>query len=238
MKRTLYASAVVLLTLLACGPDNSPPVDGATGGNDAPGNGPDGATGGDGGQVPDAAPVQPDAAVPAVAVCNARCDGVADCDQGLPPYDTDNYECRNNACVYTGCTGDAECQALGAYVCRTIGGGTLATCQYACNGPADCDFGSPPYDADNYTCTNGACVYQGCNGDAECQTLGNYVCRPIQGGTLDTCQVACVTVADCDLGSPPYDQDNYACEGGVCVYQGCNDNAECQANGDFICVTP
>ena len=49
--------------------------------------------------------------------------------------------------------------------------------------------------------------------------------------------LACATVADCDLGSLPNDPDNYACEGGLCVYQGCNDNAECQALGDFICTS-
>jgi len=78
--------------------------------------------------------------------------------------------------VYTGCNSDAECQSLGKYVCRDFSG--LSICALSCITTADCDYGGgAAYDADNYKCDAGACVYTGCNSDAECKTLGNYVCR-------------------------------------------------------------
>lgn len=49
------------------------------------------------------------------------------------------------------------------------------------------------------------------------------------GGTGDIkyCQVTCAVAADCSLGSPAYDADNYKCVGGACQYKGCNSDAEC-----------
>jgi hypothetical protein len=47
----------------------------------------------------------------------------------------------------------------------------------ACGDPSHCNAGTAPYDSDNYECVDGYCRYTGCNSDAECQLLGNYVCR-------------------------------------------------------------
>ena len=40
------------------------------------------------------------------------------------------------------------------------------------------DFGTvfAYMDEDNYSCENNTCVYTGCNSDAECADLGDYVC--------------------------------------------------------------
>jgi len=107
-------------------------------------------------------------------------------------------------------------------------------CQPACGAAADCDLGSAPYDSDNYTCSAGYCHYTGCNGDGECQTLGNFVCRDTGYGVL-MCIGACGTTADCSTGQAPYDADNYACTDGYCHYTGCNSDTECQALGNYVC---
>jgi hypothetical protein len=108
-------------------------------------------------------------------------------------------------------------------------------CTLACTGPADCSFDSAPYDSDNYDCRNNVCVYTGCNSDAECQALGNYLCRASAGSAMPVCLSPCTTTSDCNLGSAPYDSDNYECENDVCVYTGCNSDAECQALGNYAC---
>ncbi|MBW2456019.1 MAG: hypothetical protein JRI68_15990 [Deltaproteobacteria bacterium] len=109
--------------------------------------------------------------------CVAACNTVPECAQNSSPYDEDNYSCADGWCQYQGCNGDSECQTMGNYVCRDVGGGTML-CVGACSTPADCDIGGgPAYDADNYSCDEGWCRYLGCNSDAECQALGDYVCR-------------------------------------------------------------
>ena len=40
---------------------------------------------------------------------------------GSAPYDSDNYDCLDDVCVYTGCNDDAECGALGNYACPSGG---------------------------------------------------------------------------------------------------------------------
>ena len=106
-----------------------------------------------------------------------------------------------------------------------------------CDAPADCDLGAgPAYDADNYACVSGGCVYQGCNTTSECQTLGDYVCHDAGLGTRH-CFPACAGPADCDLGAgPAFDADNYTCDEGACLYAGCNDTSECAALGDYVCA--
>lgn len=60
------------------------------------------------------------------------------------------------------------------------GGGSVVSvpvCQLACGDVSECDLGTASSDPDNYACPDGYCVYAGCNSDAECQSMGNYVCR-------------------------------------------------------------
>lgn len=112
------------------------------------------------------------------------------------------------------------------------GGGPSATlCQLGCATGADCTTASAAFDADNYRCdtTAGACRYTGCNDDAECRATfasDAYVCRD-PGTGVPSCVQACATAVDCGSGTPAFDGDNYRCGGGVCVYEGCRDDAEC-----------
>ncbi len=114
------------------------------------------------------------------------------------------------------------------------GGVTMSVCQLTCSTPADCSNGLAAYDEDNYTCPDGWCQYQGCNNDTECQAQWNLVCRDIGVG-IDTCIAGCTTVAQCNLGSAAYDEDNYICADGWCQYQGCNGDSECAAIGNYVC---
>ena len=163
--------------------------------------------------------------------CQPGCNTTADCDLGSAAYDPDNYSCDQGACIYTGCNSEAECQAVNL-TCQDVGG--VPVCLIPCSVAADCEIGGgAAYDADNYSCDQGGCIYTGCNSDAECLSMGSYLCR--DGGGMDICQPACITTADCDLGAAPYDADNYSCDDGVCHYLGCNSDQECQALGSYVC---
>jgi hypothetical protein len=215
----------------ASGPDGHVPgADGEVPGADGEVPGADGEVPGADGEAPGA-----DAAVDLPSYCQAACDTATDCDLGSVAYDADNYDCVGGGCVYLGCLGDGECQALGDDLCRQPAGYPQPLCLPACDTPADCDLGSAAYDADNYDCVGGVCVYAGCNDTAECQALGDNVCETPPGSSTPLCQTPCDTAVDCDQGSAPYSSDNYDCTGGICVYQGCNDTAECQALGDYVC---
>ena len=119
----------------------------------------------------------------------------------------------------------------------TIGVPSGGSPKTSCPPAADCDLGSAAYDADNYACTGGVCIYTGCNNDAECQALqSGHVCRSAQGTSMATCVKGCSTVADCGQGMAPYDADNYVCVAGGCVYTGCNSSTECAALGYYVCA--
>ncbi len=165
--------------------------------------------------------------------CMPACNTTADCNLGSAPYDADNYSCDEDYCEYTGCNSDAECKTLGNQTCHDTAG--FSTCLLACGKAADCDIGGGvAYDADNYSCEQGACLYTGCNSDAECQSLGKYVCHDFSGTSF--CALTCITASDCDYGGgAAYDADNYSCDSGVCVYTGCNSDAECKSLGNYVC---
>lgn len=103
-------------------------------------------------------------------------------------------------------------------------------CQIGCKVATDCAVANTPaFDADNYACKNGLCVYTGCNTDAECQqSMGgkDYACTSSNG--LKSCHHTCATPADCATASAAFDADNYACASGVCTYTGCTSDDECQ----------
>jgi hypothetical protein len=173
-----------------------------------------------------------------VPVCLPPCATAADC--AIPSageaYDADNYSCDNGGCTYTGCNSDAECSSLN-YLCRQVNGADWSTCVPQCSTPSDCDLGAgAAYDADNYICDNGGCVYGGCNDDAECQaTNAATACQDFGNGIL-ACVLTCSTVADCDQGQLAFDADNYACADGYCEYTGCNSDAECMEFTNNVCV--
>ncbi len=109
----------------------------------------------------------------------------------------------------------------------------LPYCQPACTRASDCGVGSPAWDADNYACAEGQCVYTGCRSDQECTESYDrpFLCRETRLVWIPTCQQPCQRAADCVAAEMPagaYDQDNYACEGGVCLYVGCHSDEECE----------
>ena len=164
--------------------------------------------------------------------CLPACSSKADCSLGVDAYDEDNYACVEGGCVYVGCKSDDECQSLGGYVCRETAG--FSVCIPPCDVTADCDLGLAPYDSDNYECVRGGCNYTGCLSDAECSALGTFSCAPPIEGTR-YCAPACATVTDCVQAGEAFNEDNYACDAGACVYLGCHSDQECSDIGDFVC---
>lgn len=113
-------------------------------------------------------------------------------------------------------------------------------CLGSCTVAADCVEPNAVdlVDEDNYACDTGVCRWLGCNSDAEC--LAGYLCRHIEGA-LPLCYPPCSVPGDCAFAGSEgtaYDDDNYACESGVCRWQGCNTDAECQAfDSNHVCHT-
>jgi len=175
------------------------------------------------------------AAEDAVQVCLVACASAADCATGVEAYDEDNYTCEDGGCVYTGCTSDDECRSLGDYLCTESAGPSV--CQPACDSVSDCVLGLAPYDSDNYECNDGVCAYLGCLSDEECQDLGAYTCAP-SSGDVRYCTMACSSVSDCVGPGAPFDEDNYDCKAGACVYTGCLSDEECSDMGAFVCGEP
>ena len=108
-----------------------------------------------------------------------------------------------------------------------------AACQLGCERPADCAGGGPQNGVDNFTCDDGVCHWLGCH-EGECQQ--GYECVDIYGGGIPSCVETCQRPADCDLGSPSNDEDNYLCEQNLCIWTGCNSDRECEFYGaDWTC---
>ncbi|HUH03090.1 MAG TPA: hypothetical protein VML75_13935 [Kofleriaceae bacterium] len=106
----------------------------------------------------------------------------------------------------------------------------ISSCVFTCGSVNDCDFGNPVNDPDNYACTGGACVYQGCNSTQECiDTFMStaYACGTVSGISLPSCLQTCGGSADCATANVAYDADNYRCTSGLCEYTGCNSEQEC-----------
>lgn len=110
-------------------------------------------------------------------------------------------------------------------------GSSTPICVLGCTSTSDCVTPSPAFDLDNYRCEDGWCHYTGCVDDDECRTtFGNpdYVCRD-PGTGQRSCLEACASAADCGSGTAAFDGDNYRCDSGLCLYEGCNTDAECES---------
>lgn len=177
-----------------------------------------------------------------LAVCQLGCSVTSDCSTPSAAFDEDNYRCEGGVCRYIGCVSDAECRSTFAsdrYVCRDPGTG-VRSCVIGCTVASDCTTGSAAFDADNYRCSSGACVYEGCLNDAECTSSfgAGYGCREVEPPSTPVpipvarrnCVRLCTTATDCSTGSPAFDGDNYECRSGACVYTGCRDDAECRSS--------
>lgn len=120
-----------------------------------------------------------------------------------------------------------------------------ALCIKQCSAPVDCEFGGDSiHDANNFECVAGMCRYLGCVSDAECTaaSTGPMLCRVTAYAAYPVCVPPCTTADDCaalytgPFASPTLDADNWACEAGACQHLGCNNDAECGAQG--ACLKP
>lgn len=124
---------------------------------------------------------------------------------------------------------------------------SIAYCAKSCSKVADCvpSSSTPLTDADNWSCTNQVCAGHGCNNTKECTSTYNsssYECASVtysgvsDGGTgyTTTCVKTCRKAADCSLGVPAYDSDNYSCDNGLCQYVGCTSDRECSTG--YVCA--
>jgi len=131
---------------------------------------------------------------------------------------------------------------------QTDSGGHVAQCHPTCNTAADCAVpGSALDSASHFTCTGGTCNWQGCQSDAECNAdapsgAPHLLCRAGQGAPVPSCVPGCSTAADCaTAGAPLADASHFACNAGVCAWQGCKSTAECASAlhvQKVVCETP
>ena len=181
----------------------------------------------------------------AVAECVNRCVTPADCVfGGDASHDANNFECVSGVCHYLGCVSDTECSSVGGDgVCAPTPYLGYPTCTKRCSTSNDCSFGSLAYDADNFECVSGACLYIGCHDDNECNNgvPGASACLEFATGIPRQCVGYCETEADCVLpdAKPAWNADNYRCVQNRCQYLGCDSDIECQASiGNSICKQP
>lgn len=176
---------------------------------------------------------QPDS----IPICLTGCDTAADCDLydgQFTAYNADHYSCIDGGCSWLGCNSHAECAELQAdYRCHPMPFTEFKSCVPGCSAGQDCGLPAAGilYDQDNYECNEGACVFSGCNTDAECQdSMGEAsVCVDPFNIGQNNCYASCNTREDCELGgaSAAYDADNFNCENGLCLYTGCRNDEEC-----------
>lgn len=115
--------------------------------------------------------------------CVKACASSNDCsiEGGGSLHDSDNYLCQNAGCQFAGCNTRSECEdSQGAgFECVDPFGIGQSNCYKGCTTAADCGFAvsGPAYDSDNFTCTNGLCLYSGCHNDEECSgTTEGMIC--------------------------------------------------------------
>jgi hypothetical protein len=105
----------------------------------------------------------------------------------------------------------------------------VPTCMQRCTTVSECGSpATPAYSPDNYACTEGFCIYAGCNSDSECvDSVGSgYGCDFSSSPAY--CQPRCASASECGQPTmPAYTSEHYACTGGFCVYTGCRSDAEC-----------
>lgn len=122
----------------------------------------------------------------------------------------------------------------------------LGECIHPCSSVDDCGP-IPEFRA----CENGACVWIGCQTDAQCENRATpgypQVCRPFSDGTRE-CADVCQTLADCGPVTPGSRAEAglIDCVDGGCVPIGCQRDAQChtpavcgaQERGASQCMFP
>jgi hypothetical protein len=116
--------------------------------------------------------------------CHPTCGAPADCATPQSPIlGADNYACEAGRCRWLGCASTAECQeayGTAAWTCAPIPGAGLKTCWPTCGSAADCAGQPPLFDAENYACEAGRCVWTGCKSSGECATANQdpaWICE-------------------------------------------------------------
>jgi hypothetical protein len=203
-----------------------------------------------------AAPSDPENATASngpVATCRATCSTAGDCGApGDPLYDSSHFACQKGRCQWLGCRSASECSASqhgGNFVCQATPGGP-PSCAAACQTASDCAptgaqgaQGPAIEDASHFSCTAGACVWNGCRSTAECvaATHSNKVsCEQPSGAPAPTCVPTCTAATDCVIpGSGTLgDVHHYACKAGRCQWLGCRSTLECTtalSSSRYVC---
>jgi hypothetical protein len=167
-----------------------------------------------------------------VPFCRPKCSAAKDCSNGLPGYEEHNWSCITGGCVWLGCMSDEECSPGSKCAPTNSDAGFKAYCFEACETAATCGQGIGPYISENHVCEKGACIYLGCGSNVQCKELqSNWTCH---ADTPPTCLQECISSAECGSNLPAWDADNYVCQGGACIYLGCNSDRECDASQ--VCV--
>jgi len=209
--------------VLACGESASDGAGGSAGR-------PDSGSSGSGGSA-DSAPA--DAGEKAAPECVRTCSVATDCAKAgaNPPFDGNNWDCVSGRCRWLGCLNDGECAFFGG-VCRLkfLSNADVMTCTEACTDTSVCVETLESVNLDKWSCVDGGCKYAGCLSDNECATdFGPGAKCDRSTEPYPSCVRPCAAPADCVAqgASTAQDADNWACREGLCVYTGCNSDAEC-----------
>jgi len=143
--------------------------------------------------------------------CNQRCEEAL-CTAGAPGCESD-AECVSQQTPFCvdrmckQCADDTHCQGVGSTCEKGV-------CRTPCQRHEECALLSE--------CQDGRCVEVGCKSDRECVfLLGDTLAE-----CLDTeCLVPCQADSDCMTAGTEFQ----ICEGGKCVFVGCESDAECRA---------
>ncbi|GEM_PF-1676907 len=192
--------------------------------------------------------------------------GIKSCQAAEEPCDSDNDCTGRGICDPVsgscGCVSDANC--TGQDVCVMPPVIEYGECKESCMEDMDCcplgALGCPSENyPNNWTCTDGVCVFGGCENNDDCGNPLVEECHPIDGvGTcFDPCAndadcalllgTQCIGMADddvmrCEAPTEPCEKDSDCLGGGICNPAtgecACVSDANCTGQGGDVCVVP
>lgn len=145
-----------------------------------------------------------------------------------------DYQCENDRCVPTepeGCSIDADCppgqecedsQCVECVIDDDCSGDDLCIRGF-CDEGCDVDSNCPLF----HLCQANECVHTGCSTDRECVFFTEHHRATCEDSS---CLVPCENDAECNQGQ--FDEFQ-VCEGGNCVFVGCETDDECRAAMDM-----
>lgn len=109
--------------------------------------------------------------------CVLACSSTSDCDLSGAgstehAYDSDNYECKNGYCKYTGCNNDSECATSMMsedFACLFWEEFNVKLCMLKCSTADDC--GNDAIPAEGYNCIDSKCINKTCSDAAWCKEV-------------------------------------------------------------------